>query len=131
MNDAQAFEISGHRSIPWTVTAFAAIQVLSAIIWVALRWNGNLWTVIAPNVISAAIIIGLLMRNRGAWFVGAFFAALGAIGTLGFLLGWMRSPAEMEARNVVSVPAWALSSAMLFHPTTRAWIFGDGDGTVA
>ena len=106
---------------PWTVKAFAAIQIASLVAWVVLP-NFSVPGWILGAVLSLAIIVGLLRGYRGAWFVAAFYTVLSIIGAIGIIQRWTSGVADDVVREAIALATYFLSAIMLFHPLTRAWV---------
>ena len=108
------------RDAPWTVKAFAILNLVGLVVWMYFAWDGDLWRMAAPAILNVAIVVGLLRGYRGAWLVATLFAAISVVGTVGIVTALIAGnlPAPEQASGMV---VYVLSTVCLFHPLTRDW----------
>ena len=72
-------------------------------------------------MIGGAISSGILFRFRAAWVIAVIFAALSIIGTVNFARELVARH-ELLPQHWSSLAVYVVSTVLLLHPHTRAWV---------
>ena len=116
---------------PWTVKAFAIVYTVGLVAWVLLAGRFTPPTWLFSAALNIAIVVGLLRGYRGAWFVAMFFAMLSVVGTVAILQRWFTGATDDVVSEAVSLGTFVLSTLLLIHPLTRAWVRPDASARPA
>ena len=104
--------------VPWTVVAYAAVSIISVGVWTAL--GGDIARASGAGLMSLLIAVGLAKGYRAVWGISVILAALGVLGMIS-LIGGVIWGSELRPQDYVSMMTWAITTALLLHPSTRAW----------
>ena len=104
---------------PWPVRGYLAIQILGVAAWVL--FGGDVLRGVGGLVIGGAVGLGILFGHRAAWVLAIIFAAVGALGTIGFVMTVIAGKG-LEPEQWSSVGVYVVSLVLLLHPLTHAWV---------
>ena len=104
---------------PWTVWAYAAIQIFALAAYVASR-EVHFGAAAGPILLEILVVVGLIKGVRLAWIVALFFQAIGVLGSIG-LISRIGEDDQNVGLVLIQISLVVLGLIVLLHPRTRQW----------